>query len=204
MKNNNDFVEIFERRLSDYTGAPYVVAVDRCTNAILLALEVLGNRTATIGIPRHTYLSVPMTLLLHGYRVAFEDREWHREYEIGDTGVWDSAVGFRPGMYIPGRIQCLSFQQKKTLAIGKGGAILLDDFGLYSRLKRMRHDGRDSGIPLSSENLDDICMGYHMYMSPDEAARGILLLNQLSGDMKFGGSADYPDISGLKCFRNYI
>jgi hypothetical protein len=145
--------------------------------------------------------------MLHGYKVAFEDREWHREYEIGDTGIWDSAVGFRPGMYIPGRVQCLSFQQKKTVAIGKGGAILLDDFRMYERLKRMRHDGRDSSMSVVEDIMNgagNICMGYHMYMSPDEAARGTLLLNQLSGDLKFGGSRDYPDISGLPCFEEYL
>lgn len=208
MKNNNDFVEIFEQRLCDFTGAPYAVAVDRCTNAILLCLEYLrryGDGTLdlhTLRIPARTYISVPMTLIQHGYRVTLTDKEWGTAYQIDNTPVWDYAVGFREDMYIPGQHQCLSFQQKKRLPIGKGGAILTDDPVMAATLRRMRHDGRNSAIPVEQDK--HIIFGYHMYMSPDEAAKGILLINQPLAGYRPGSSARYPDARTIPCLENYV
>jgi dTDP-4-amino-4,6-dideoxygalactose transaminase len=199
--NNNDFVELFEQRLCEYTGAPYAVAVDRCTNAILLAMEYYGKKKQKVSIPTQTYLSVPMTLINYGYNVWLEFDDWAGNYRIGHTNVYDYAVGFEKNMYVPGQVQCLSFQQKKRLNIGKGGAILLDNKEMYEKLKRMRHDGRDSSIPTAQDT--GIIMGYHMYMSPDEAARGILLLNQLSEHYTNGSHKDYPDISKFACLKDY-
>lgn len=203
--NNDNFIDLFEERLCQYTGAPYAVVVDRCTNAILLALQYLDLKKQTIDIPSHTYLSVPMTLINYGYNIKFHYKPWTGHYQIGNTPVWDYAVGFKKNMYIPGQIQCLSFQQKKRLAIGKGGAILLSDNTMYKQLKRMRHDGRISGLSTKQEiemDPNNIIIGYHMYMSPDEASRGILLLNQLSELYQDGSFDDYPDLSVLPCFGN--
>lgn len=202
MKNNNDFINLFEQRLCEYTGAPYAVVVDCCTNAILLALEYQRKRKQRIAIPTHTYISVPMTLINYGYNVWLEFEEWVGNYQIGNTNVYDYAVGFEKNMYKPGQVQCVSFQQKKRLAIGKGGAILLDDPVMYKQLKRMRHDGRDSSISVE-QDADNIIMGYHMNMTPDNAARGILLLNQLSENYTLGTFKDYPDVSRLNCLKDY-
>ena len=38
--NNMEFVRMFERRLSEYTGFAEAVCVDCCTNGILVALEL--------------------------------------------------------------------------------------------------------------------------------------------------------------------
>jgi len=38
MKNVYDITNEFEKRLADYTGAPYVVTVDNQSNALFLAL----------------------------------------------------------------------------------------------------------------------------------------------------------------------
>ena len=199
--NNNDFVELFEHRLCEYTGAPYTVAVDRCTNAILLAMEYHRKRKLKVVLPKQTYLSVPMTLINYGYNVWLDDIQWSGHYCIGHTDIYDYAVGFEKNMYVPGQVQCLSFQQKKRLNIGKGGAILLDNKEMYEKLKRMRHDGRNSAIPTAEDT--DIIIGYHMYMSPDEAARGLLLLNQLSEHYTNGSHKDYPDISKFACLKDY-
>lgn len=199
--NNNDFVELFEQRLCEYTGAPYAVAVDRCTNAILLAMEYYRHKRHRVILPTHTYLSVPMTLINYGYNVWLEYNDWMGSYQIGRTNIYDYAVGFEKNMYKAGQVQCVSFQQKKRLAIGKGGAILLDDKEMYEKLKRMRHDGRNSAIPTAEDT--GIIMGYHMYMSPDEAVRGVLLLNQLSEHYTNGSFRDYPDISKIDCLKDY-
>lgn len=200
--NNNDFIELFEQRLCEYTGAPYAVVVDCCTNAILLALECQHKKRQRITIPTHTYVSVPMTLINYGYNVWLEFEEWSGHYQIGNTNVYDYAVGFEKNMYKAGEFQCISFQQKKRLAIGRGGAILLDNPVMYERLKRMRHDGRDSSISVE-QDADNIIMGYHMNMTPDNAARGILLLNQMSEHYTLGTFKDYPNVSTLKCLKDY-
>jgi dTDP-4-amino-4,6-dideoxygalactose transaminase len=48
--NNNDFVELFEQKLCEYTGAPFAVVVDRCTNAILLSFEIYPNEFWSLGL----------------------------------------------------------------------------------------------------------------------------------------------------------
>ena len=75
---------------------------------------------------------------------------------------------------------------------------------MYKKLKRMRHDGRDSSIPVSKENPNDIIMGYHMYMSPDEAARGILLMNQLTDNYNLGSYKDYPNLKSFSIFKDFM
>lgn len=202
MNNNEDFIHFFEQKLCDYTGAPYAVVVDRCTNAILLSLKYL--KIKKVVIPANTYLSVPMTLLNYNIKVEFNTHKWEASYCLKNSNVYDYAVGFEKGMFVPGQIQCLSFQQKKRLAIGKGGAILLDDPKMYHILKRMRHDGRNSQIPYSQERPGNIIIGYHMNMSPDEAVKGLLLMNQLSKNYVNGSFKDYTDISKLRCFEPYL
>jgi dTDP-4-amino-4,6-dideoxygalactose transaminase len=205
--NNDDFVDLFEEKLCAYTGAPYALAVDRCTNAIILCLEYFHKRKLRLSIPKRTYLSVPMMINNWGYNIIFRDEEWVGKYQIGNTNIWDCAVGFDKDMYVPGHIQCLSFQTSKRLNIGKGGAILLDDYEMYKKLSRMRRDGRETHTTTIQEmekSLDTIIMGYHMNMSPDEAAKGCLLLNQLKPNYIPGSYADYPDVTTLKCFKEIL
>ena len=148
-----------------------------------------------------------MTLINYGYSVRLAAIDWYNHYRIGDTNIYDYAVDFNENIYVPGTIQCLSFQQKKRLAIGTGGAILLDDTHMYHTLKRLRHDGRDSSISVAHEmkmDGDNITIGFHMYMSPDSAAKGTLLLNQPLPQFLPVSYRDYPDISTLGCFRKHI
>lgn len=206
--NNEYFVELFEQRLAEYTGAPHVVVVDRCTNAMVLCLEYISGGVSRetwgrLTIPSHTYVSVPMTLLNYGYQIRLSDIEWNSFYQIGDSGVYDCAVHFTQGMYQPGTYQCISFQQKKRLAIGKGGAILLDDANAAAQLRRMRHDGRDSALSVHCD-LANIIRGYHMNMTPDEAAKGILLINQQLPPYVVKGYQDYPDISQIPCLQEHV
>lgn len=199
-ENNNDFITLFERRLSKYTGAPYVVLTDCCTNAVFLSLKYLykNGLIQSLAIPKQTYLSIPNIIDLAGFKYNYKDIKWTKGYQIGETPIFDMAVGFEEGMYRKGEYQCLSFQQKKTLPIGRGGAILLDDYEAYKTLKRMVNDGRDSSIHFSKD--PNITKGYHMYMTPDNAAKGVLLLNQLK-EVKFGTYQDYPDISEINSIK---
>lgn len=211
--NNFDLVEEFERKLVRYTQFEYAVCVDCCTNAILLSLEAkrrLGeiNKDEPLVIPKNTYLSVPMTLKNNGWNISFELVEWHISYEVGKgTGVFDAAVGFNENMMLNDFIcedflVCVSFQQKKRLSLGRGGAILFNSERYLELLRRMRHDGRNPRIPFIKESVmtkKDIIMGYHCYMEPERAALGICKLNQdeLLPPFREICYDEYPDISLL-------
>jgi dTDP-4-amino-4,6-dideoxygalactose transaminase len=191
--NNHYFLELFEKRLSEYTGAPYVVLTDSCSNAIFLVLKYLNLKTHLI-IPENTYISVPMSILHAGYTVETARRVWHGEYELGNSNVIDAAVGFHKGMYKSGYV-CLSFQAKKQISIGRGGAILLDNFEEYKIIKRLSWDGRDSSKIVDDD--DGIILGYHMNMTPNQAATGVILLNNYKDNkLKYSGTwKDYSSIA---------
>ena len=209
IRNNDEFLDLFENSLMSFTNAPFVVLTDRCTNAIFLSLWYLKHYKnvdiSKITLPARTYQSVPMTLKnLLNIEIEFEDYEWQKMYKIyqnDDYNVIDAAVGFEENMYMPGSMMCLSFQQKKQLPIGKGGAILLDDYEAYFTLSKLAHDGRLrylSDRELIKESPDSILPGFHMNMSPDEAAKGILLLNQYK-EKPTGSSKDYADLRKIEC-----
>ena len=80
MKNVYDITNEFEKRLAEYTGAPYVVTVDNQSNALFLSLYYEKNvkksiQTDTIEIPSRTYPSVPCEIIHTGLKVNFEKVE---------------------------------------------------------------------------------------------------------------------------------
>jgi dTDP-4-amino-4,6-dideoxygalactose transaminase len=161
IKNNDEFLTEFEEQIKYFTKAPFVILTDRCTNAIFLSLWYLKNYkgldVSEITLPARIYQSVPMTIKnILGSKIIFEDYKWSKIYKV-HSNVYDAAVGFEKNMYIPGTIMCLSFQQKKALPIGKGGAILLDNYEDYSVLSKLVHDGRSryfSDKQLIKENTE--------------------------------------------------
>ena len=187
-------VEEFENRLCEYTGAPYAIAIDSCTNAILLACEychVAGFDEITI--PCRTYPGVPCSIIHAGGRVKFEDISWDGIYNLRPTNIWDYAKRFKKLMYVHDRIQCVSFHGKKILNIGRGGAILTNNEALSQWAKKARFDGRD---PISLHADEIISVGHSCYMQPEQAARGMTLLDFLSDDNK-DLEDTYPDLSGM-------
>lgn len=213
-----DFVTMFEALLCKYTGFQHAICVDSCTNALMISLEarrLLGtipsDKTQKLTVPMHTYLSVPMMLLRNGWNFCFVDQKWQESYRLGYSVV-DAATHFEKNMsqrYYPSQTICVSFQQKKRLSLDQGGAIFTNEKSLADLCRRLRHDGRDSRRSYVDEvqiNPDNIILGWHAYMSPEKAAKGILLLNQehlLPPYVKRGWS-DYPDISHLKCFEGAV
>ena len=187
--NNFDFVDIFENKLAQYTGFKYAVCTDCCTNAILIALEMLRylkkiSKYDIIDVTKYTYMSIPMTLKNNGWHIQLTDDKWIKKYQLGVSKVFDAATDFHENMhteYDNNSIVCISFQQKKRLSLGRGGCILTDDKKYFTLLKRLIYDGRDRHLSDKDEisyNSKDILCGYHCYMEPDKAAKGILLLNQ--------------------------
>jgi dTDP-4-amino-4,6-dideoxygalactose transaminase len=203
--NNDEFLTEFEIGLKNFTKAPFVILTDRCTNAIFLCLwylrEYKNMDVKEITLPARTYQSVPMTLKnLLNSKINFENYEWSKTYKVIHN-VIDASVGFEKNMYIPETMMCLSFQQKKQLPIGTGGAILLDNYEDYSILSKLVYDGRFRYIADKQqirENPDSIISGFHMNMTPDNAAKGVLLLNQYK-ESPCGSSEDYEDLRVLKC-----
>lgn len=120
----------FERELCKYTGAPYAVAVNSCTAALMLAVawhlkhglprgafkykalvrydEGLRAEesvfplsiTPLIEIPKRTYVSVPMAIMHAGGRPTFRDEDWLGAYQLKPLPVWDSARYFTGGMFM--------------------------------------------------------------------------------------------------------
>lgn len=145
-----------------------------------------------------------MQIIHAGFVPVFEPRKWAGAYELGQLGVIDGAARFTSGMFEGGdSLHTLSFQIKKRLPIGRGGAILTDDKEAFDWLKLASYDGRNLKTPYDSS--DHISMlGWHYYMTPEDAARGILLMDQLNHEnpdtMDF---SHYPDLSKLGVFSNY-
>tara|TARA_R110002110_G_scaffold31794_1_gene111412 strand:- start:394 stop:894 length:501 start_codon:yes stop_codon:yes gene_type:complete len=160
--------------------------------------------TGEIRIPAKTYVSVPMQIMHAGCTAKFEDVEWSGVYQMKPYPLYDSAVRWRKGMFVGGddSLQVISFQIKKRIPIGRGGVILMDSKEAYDWLNLARYDGRDLSLPYNHpEHFKAI--GYHMYMTPEDAARGIMLMDKVGEDIyeDTGSSKTYPDISGMKIFR---
>lgn len=104
--------ENFEKALSDYTGAPYVVTVDNQSNALFLSLMYENIKGQEITIPSRTYPSVPCEIIHAGGKVKFHKVEGNTlkgAYQLLPTKVWDSALRFTSNMYIPNTHMCISF-----------------------------------------------------------------------------------------------
>jgi dTDP-4-amino-4,6-dideoxygalactose transaminase len=52
-----NIIDQFEKKIADYFGAPYAVAVDCCTHGIELSLRY--TKAESIEVPKRTYLSIP-------------------------------------------------------------------------------------------------------------------------------------------------
>lgn len=187
----------FERRVAEYAGSKYAVAVDCCTNAIFLSLKFWQQQdwNEVVTIPARTYVSVPMAVLHAGGAVMFDDRQWSGVYQLKPYPIWDGAKRFRRGMY-GGGLHCLSFHTKKILNIGRGGMILTDDADAVAWLKKARYDGREEK-PYGSSEITTL--GWHAYMTPEQAARGLTLLDAVN-DYNEDQTEDYPDLRTMPVF----
>lgn len=204
-RDPRDVVDIFEYKVAHFSGSKFAVAVDCCSHGIFLALKYLqsiGELTnETLTIPNRTYISAPMQILHAGLNVEFEELEWSGAYQLKGSRVWDGAVRWTKDMYVgDNALQIISFQIKKRIPIGKGGIILTDDYDTYKWLKLASYDGRDLTTPYDSENHVTM-MGYHMYMTPEDAARGIILIDAVNSNSEIhedsGNHTSYPDVSNI-------
>jgi dTDP-4-amino-4,6-dideoxygalactose transaminase len=204
--------EEFEKALSDYTGAPYVVCLDNMSNALFLSLyyekNITGSITSnTIEIPNRTYPSVPCEIIHAGLKVKFyhvNGQTIKGEYQLKGSNVWDCALRFTGDMYRKGSHQCVSFTGPyKHFKLSKGGAILTDSLEAYHWFKRARFSGRRE-CSYHDDYFD--MLGWNFYMMPELSARGLLLMTQfynLDGTKKYNEDLElpYPDLSKFKVYQ---
>lgn len=191
-----DNIKKFEKLIAEFTGAPYAISTDCCTHAIELCM-ILDNVTSC-SFPAFTYISVPQTMQKLKINYELLDKEWSGEYQFLNTRIWDSARRLEPNMYRKGQLQCLSFGYTKPVDIGRGGAILTDDYDVYKKLSMMRYDGRDLDISPWIEQ-ETFTQGYHYKLNPEECVRGISALtnyiNKKDYEVK---SITYPDCRKIR------
>jgi dTDP-4-amino-4,6-dideoxygalactose transaminase len=196
-----DIVEELEKVIAEYAGSKYAVAVDSCTNALLIALkyEKMTKDISSVILPSYTYVGVAYSCLNAGLKIQFEEYNWEGQYRIGYTNVIDSARRFTKNMYIPGTLYCLSAHWGKHLKIGRGGFICTDDWEAVQYLKRMRFDGRTAGIKPSEDVFAE--HGHHCYMLPSEAAHGLMLMSYMPDYNDDLAWDEYSDLSKSEAFK---
>lgn len=204
--------EEFEKSISDYTGAPYAVALDNQSNGIFLSLYYEKNinksiKGVDISIPSRTYPSIPCEIIHAGLNVNFYKSEGETlkgAYQLIGSNVWDSALRFTSDMYIEKTHMCISFTGPyKHFKLSKGGAILTDSYDAYCWFKRARYSGRRE-CSYHDDNFD--MLGWNFYMMPELATRGLLLMNQfynMDGTKKHNADLElpYPDLSKFKIYK---
>jgi len=189
-------VREFEQAICSFTSSPFAVAVDSCTNALFLCCKYL-NVTEVV-LPSRTYVSVPCSVIHAGGFVKWENYDWRsdRSYYLKPYPIIDSAHKFERGMF-KGGYQCLSFSANKAINIGKGGMILTEDSVAASWFKKARYCGRNE-CPTTEDKFETL--GWNMYMTPEQAARGLLLMQfipeKFESDIK-----EFPDLSSFKIYE---
>jgi len=192
-------VREFETAIALFYDAPYAVAVDCCTHAVELCLRYTKPEVS-IGIPTNTYISIPFTCQKLGLDWHWVENEWEEFYHIDGTDIIDAAVHLKRDGYIPLSFMCLSFQFKKPLSLGRGGAILCHYESDYIALKKMAYDGRVDDIAWAEQQIDTI--GYHYYMTPETAQMGLDKLPDVADkEWRKWSYRDYPFLPDVPIFN---
>jgi len=189
----------FEKKIAEFYGSPYAVAVDCCTHAIELCLRYEGVKKYTV--PPNTYPSIPNLAQKIGIEFEWKEEDWKDYYYLGGTNIIDAAVLWKENSYIPGTLMCLSFQFKKHLSLGRGGMILTDDYDAAHELTQMSYDGRIPNVPWTEQNISS--MGYHYYMTPETATLGLEKLPKaIEIESKEWNVDDWPDLRKMELFSD--
>ena len=213
-----DWVTHFENAVARYTGAKHAIACDSASNGIKLCLnyvksgkEVKIPKGTKMYIPANTYVSVPNQIILEGYTPVFQQKEWHQHYKIGTPGIIDAAVSFYENMYTKATLEpeddifmLLSFHHRKIINIGRGGMILTNSDRFNEWARPMIYDGRKKYMNYEIDEFE--CIGWHMYMTPEEAKRGLEIFHDekiQSTNEPVGSWQTYKDLTKHNIFRKY-
>ena len=194
---NFNVVTEFEKKIANFFGAPYAIAVDACTHGVELSLRY--TNADNISVPKNTYLSIPFLFRKLNIDLEWRNEDWKDYYYITDRVV-DAAVLWKRDSYISGTFMSLSFQYQKHLSLGRGGMILTDNKEAAIQLKKMSYDGRLPNIPWRDQNIDTV--GYHYYMTPETAQLGLdKLPKAIETEPKQWTVNDWPDLTQMKIFK---
>lgn len=193
-----EIVEEFEKRVANFFGAPYGVAIDSCTHGIELCLRHQNIQHYTI--PKRTYISIPFLAQKLGITFDWREEDWKNYYYLGGTNIIDAAVLWKKNSYVKNTFMCISFQYRKHLSLGRGGMILLDNLEAARQLKKMSYDGRLPHTPWREQNIASV--GYHYYMTPETAQLGLnKLSNAITKEPKKWNTNDWPDLTEMEVFK---
>jgi dTDP-4-amino-4,6-dideoxygalactose transaminase len=191
-------VEKFEKSIAEFFNAPYAVATDSCTHGIELCLRHCKSVEASC--PTQTYVSIPMTFEKLNIKWNFRQQNWSEFYLVTDN-IIDAATYWQPNGYIGNSFMCISFQFRKHLSLGRGGAILCTKDSDYEILKKMSYDGRSPSAPWGEQDID--MLGYHYYMTPETAQLGLdKLPSAKETKSKIWTYDEYPDLTRMKIFKD--
>lgn len=186
----------FEKKIAEFFGAPFAVAVDSCTHGVELCIRY--HSLTILFVPKQTYLSIPMLHKKLGIHINWYDATWHDFYCVAGN-IIDAAVLWRNDSYIPGTFMCVSFQYQKHLSVGRLGVILCDNEQDSIQLKKMSYDGRLPGIPWREQDIDTV--GYHYYATPEACQIALdKLPKAIVTEPRKWTYQDYPDVSKMKVF----
>jgi len=198
-------VSDFEETVADYTGAPYAVAVDSCTNALFLCLKYFGKHNISlhdeITIPSKTYISPAMAIIHAGHSIVLDPAEnnWSGVYLLKYYLIYDAAKRFTSKMYIPESFMCLSFHIKKHLKLGKGGMILTDNINARDWFRKACYEGRSRDKGIHEDNIT--FAGWNMYLTPQVAAQGLALMQNYPEHVPDLPN-NYRDLRTFDVFKN--
>jgi dTDP-4-amino-4,6-dideoxygalactose transaminase len=197
-KNDFKFVEDFENEIANFFGSEYAIAVDCCTHGIELCLR--HQQVTHYTVPKRTYISVPFLADKLGIEFSWKEENWEKFYYLGGTNIIDAAVLWEKNSYIPDTFMCLSFQFRKHLSLGRGGMILTNDQEAAQQLKKMSYDGRSPDKPWREQDITT--MGYHYYMTPETAKKGLDALPEaIKNKPRQWIITDWPDLTKMGVFQ---
>jgi hypothetical protein len=145
-----------------------------------------------------------MSIIHAGGKVAFDKshkaNDWSGAYGLKPHPIYDSAKRLTSAMYIKDSFMCLSFHVRKQLPIGKGGMILTNDRDAVDWFKKARYEGRSEKF-YKEDSIETL--GWNMYMTPEQAARGLTLLQNYpihnQDQLEIGG---YRDLTEFPVFKD--
>ena len=136
-----------------------------------------------------------------GYKFKFKKIDWEGDYDLHPLSIVDSACKFTNNMYKKGTLTCLSFHHRKQIPIGRGGMVLTDNQDAYEWLKMARYDGRHLDRKYDEDNFE--MLGYHMYLTPEQACIGLEKLEEFEDkNLSIGSSKTYKSLAGYEHLFN--
>ena len=171
-----DDVDEFEKRLANYVGTRFAVALSSGTDAILLALKALGIGSGhKVSLPSHTFKATCGAVINAGatpivYDMGESPEEmWNAHIvvhiagelspvvNIGNIPIIEDACQALGAVKNPtSKVQCWSFYPAKILGCkGDAGAITTNDEKVYNYIKEYRNHYKEDNLGFGGNHRMD-------------------------------------------------